>query len=175
MCFINEQRHKWSGARGNERRDFLLLFWLIWIFFFFKWWWKSSFPVCWISSVFVHAVRGSEAQGHFWQEACCWWICKVRFTDCCRDWKCQHKVNGRDSLTAHQSSDLFLKFFTRCFMILSEHNMKHASYIFRVYGASLAVSKNVSRQAAGMRDETLWHSNQIWWVEVLKAGWLSCD
>ncbi len=52
---------------------------------------------------FPRSVRGSEAQGHFWQDACRWWICKVRFTDRCRDWTCQHKVNGRDSLTAHQS------------------------------------------------------------------------
>lgn len=164
-----------NEVEREAMKDLTFYFFFGWYgFFFFQMMVKILVSLVLNFFCFVHSVRGSEAQGHLWQEACCWWICKVRFTDCCRDSKCQHKVNGRDSLTAHQSSELFLKFFTQGFMILSEHKLKHSSYIFRVYGASSAVSKNVSRQAAGMRDETLWHSNHIWWVEVLKAqGWLS--
>lgn len=32
-----------------------------------------------------------------------WWIRKVSFADCCRDWTCHHKVNGGVWLTGHQS------------------------------------------------------------------------
>lgn len=130
MCFINEGRD--INEVEQEAIKDVISFFFGWMDFF-KWWWQSSFSMCWNPSVFLHSVRGSEAQGHFWQEACCWWICKVRFTDCRRDWKCQHKVNGRDSLTAHQSlEDIPKMFHTEFLDTIGTPSEIIIIYIFRV-------------------------------------------
>lgn len=112
-------------------------------------------------------VQGSEAQGHFWQDACCWWICEVRFTHRCRDWKRQHKVNRRVSLTAHQPLGknpkiLLIKGILRLLLIRSQSEMIIINN-FRLYSATLKVTKNVSWQAGSMINETgqtPWHYTQ---------------
>lgn len=144
MCFINEGRDinevegeaiKYGIFFGWDEMDF------------YKRWRDSSFYIRRSLSAFLHLVRASEAQGHFWQDACCWWICKVRFTDGCRGWTCQHKVNGRDSLAAHQSLGripkmLHVKWILRLLLIRSHSEMIIINS-FKVFGASSAVAKNL--------------------------------
>lgn len=106
-----------------------------------------------------------------------WWICKVRFTDCCRDWACQHKVNGRLSLTGHQSLEKIPKNVSH--KVHSEIIAHQKSEWNETVSGCLVlirwlVTMNASRQAASMIDEmgqTLWHSTQMWRVKALEAFW----
>lgn len=57
-----------------------------------------------------------------------WWICSLRFTGGCGDPACQHKVNGCGSLTAHQSSQMFLIFYF-FFFIFFDPTRRHSQII----------------------------------------------
>lgn len=87
----------------------------------------------------------------------CWWIRRVRFTDCCGDWTCQHKLNGRNCLTAHQSLGkipkmLHIKCFPTLLLIGSRSEMSIVNS-FGLRGSSSVVTKDVSwRRVASMID-----------------------
>lgn len=107
---------KWS--KGQFKFKPCLFFWLTWILFSSlqkktknKSWahvpvmfWTPVFSqLCWMLRCSRTLLTGGPTS---------WWICSLRFTGGCRDPTCQHKVNGSDSLTAHQSSQMFLIIFS---------------------------------------------------------------
>lgn len=63
------------------------------------------------SRLLPSVLEAQKLKDTFDRRPASWWICSLRFTGGCRDPTCQHKVNGCDSLTAHQSSQMFLIFF----------------------------------------------------------------
>lgn len=73
-------------------------------------------------------------------------------------WTCQHKVNGSDSLTAHQSLEMFLKCFLR--PVFLDPIWRHKSEIITAKsqgfcdGASSAPAKRRSRLATSLTDGT---------------------
>lgn len=170
MCFINEGRDI-NEVEQEAIKDVIFF----WDGFFSNDGDNLLFPCAEILLFFYIQLEAQKLKDTFDRKACCWWICKVRFTDCRRDWKCQHKVNGRDSLTAHQSLEDIPKMFHAEFLDTIGNTKWNNRHVFSgFYGASSALNKNASRRAVSTIDETLWHSNQIWWV--LKArGWLRCD
>lgn len=64
------------------------------------------------SRLLSSVLEAQKLKDTFDRRPASWWICSLRFTGGCRDPTCQHKVNGCDSLTAHQSSQMFLIFFS---------------------------------------------------------------
>lgn len=64
------------------------------------------------SGLLSSVLEAQKLKDTFDRRPASWWICSLRFTGGCRDPTCQHKVNGCDSLTAHQSSQMFVIFFS---------------------------------------------------------------
>lgn len=128
-------------------------------FFFFKRWCDCFFRICRIFFFFFLYIQfeAQKLKDTFDRRPCCWWIRRVRFTDCCGDRTCQHKLNGRNCLTAHQSLGkipkmLHIKCFPTLLLIRSRGEMSIVNS-FGLCGSSSAVTKDVSwRRAASMID-----------------------
>ena len=158
MCSINEGGDM-NEAEGRAIKDGTLR--LRGRGFFFKkmvWLWLFFFTFAGFFFLFLYIqFEAQKLKDTFDRRPRCWWIRRVRFTDCCGDWTCQHKLNGRNCLTAHQSLGkipkmLHIKCFLTLLLIGSRSEMSIVNS-FGLRGSSSVVTKDVSwRRVASMID-----------------------